>query len=221
MIKLPTLDDLSPLKELLYEYHDAAIIHARQHFDESKHRYDVPGFFAVHVRSKLHDLLEPEISTYGFSIDTSTGSLIIVYKNFLIKEYKAYNGMIPLPGRDSKTRLRFLNHNGKVLPWPQRLPGFEAPADVQDGAKIHLISYYDLTSKYGLAWLKIACPLSVTSAGIECLWNEIVENPLSKLQPQGESAQERPDIHITLLKDGMIEEDSDLEEDSENASGLG
>src|SRR5258708_18911559 len=71
-----------------------------RHFDESKHRYDVPGFFAVHVRSKLHDLLEPESLSYGFSIDTSTGSLIIAYKNFLIKEYKAYNGMLPIPGRD-------------------------------------------------------------------------------------------------------------------------
>lgn len=220
MIKLPTFDDLSPFKELLYEFHDAAIIDARQHFNENKHRYDVPGFFAVHVRSKLHDLLEPECSSYGFSVDTSTGSLIIAYKNFLIKEYKAYNGMIPFPGRESKARLQFLNHNGKVLPWPQRLPGFESTADVQDGAKIHLISYYDLTSKYELAWLKIACPRSATSTGIDCLWNEVVENPLSKLQPQKESAKERPDIHITLLKDDMIEEDSDLEEDSENASGL-
>ncbi len=220
MIKLPAFDDLSPLKELLYEYHEAAIIDAMRHFDESKHRYDVPGFFAVHVRSKLHDLLEPESLSYGFSIDTSTGSLIIAYKNFLIKEYKAYNGMLPIPGRDNKARLRFLNHNGKVLPWPQRLPGFEDPEGLQDGAKIHLISYYDLTPKYGFAWLKIACPLSITSAGILCFWNEIVENPLSKFQSQKDSAQERPDIHITLLKDAMIEEDSDFEEDNENASGL-
>lgn len=221
LINFPTFEDLSPLKELLYEYHDASIIDARLHFDECNHRYDVPSFFAVHVRSKLQDLLEAESSSYGFSIDTSTGSLIITFKNYLIKEYKAYNGMIPFPGRDNKTRLRFLNHNGKVLPWPQRLPGFETTADDQDGAKIHLISYYDLTSKYELAWLKIACPLSATSTGIECLWNEVVENPLSKLQSQKESAKERPDIHITLLKGDMIEEDSDLKEDSENASGLG
>jgi hypothetical protein len=221
LIKLPTLHDVSPLDDLLYEYHDAAIIHVRQHFDESKHQHDVPGFFAGHVRAKLQVLLESESSTYGFTIDTSTGSLIIAYNNFLIKVYKAYNGMIPPPGRDSKTRIRFLNHNGKVHSWPERLPGFEVTADDQDRAKIHLISYYDLTSKYGLAWLKIACPLSVTSAGIDCLWNEFVDNPLAKLQPQKETAQERPDIHITLLKDGMIEEENDLEEDGENTSGLG
>ena len=221
MITIPSFEALSPLKELLYEYHDAAIIDARQHFDESKHRYDVPGFFAVHVRSKLQDLLESECASYGFSFDTSTGGLIIAYKNFLIKVYKAYNGMMPLPGRENKARILFLNHNGKVLSWPQRLPGFEVADGVQDGAKIHLVSYYDLTSKYELAWLKIACPLSVTSAGIQCLWNEVVENPLLMPNPQKASAQERPDIDITLLKGDIIEDESDLEEDSENASGLG
>lgn len=221
MITLPTFDELSPLKELLYEYHDAAIIDARQHFDESKHRNDVPGFFAVHVRSKLQDLLESECASYGVSFDTSNGGLIIVYKNFLIKVYKAYNGMMPIPSRENKARVLFLNHNGKVLSWPQRLPGFETKNEVQDCAKIHLVSYYDLTSKYELAWLKVACPLSVTSAGIQCLWNEVVENPLLKPNPQKESGQVRPDINITLLKGDMIEEESDLEEDSESASGLG
>ena len=223
MDKLPTFDELSPFKELLYVSLDAAIIDTRQHFTESKHRNDVPGFFAKHVRSKLHDLLEPECSRYGFSIDTSTGSFLIAYKDFLIKLYKAYNGMPPIPSKDNKARLQFLNHNRKVLPWPHRLPGFEDSECVQDGAKIHLISYYDLGLKYEFAWLKIACPQSVTSTGIECLWNEVVENPLSKMaaQPRKDSATERPDIRITLLtEDDAVEEDNDLEEDSDDSSGL-
>lgn len=219
-MQLPSIDDLSPLSELLCEFHHEAIAATKQHFVESKHRCEVPGFFAVHVRSTLHDLLEPEGSNYGFSLDTSTGSLIIVYKNFLIKEYKAYNGMIPRPGKESKARLRFLNHNGKLMSWPQRLPGFEDPAGVPDGARIHFISYYDLTSQNDLAWFKIACPLSVTSTGIACLWNESVEYSSLKPQPQKDLAEERPDLHITLLKETIIDEDSDLDEDDENVSGL-
>ena len=218
MNRLPTFEDVSPLKELLYECHDAAIIDTRQHFNESKHRYDVPGFFAVHVRSKLQDLLASECSNYKFAIDTSGGSFMIAYKDFLIKLYKAYNGMIPVPSKEHKTRLQFMNHNSKVLSWPQRLPGFEE--GVQDGAKIHLIAYYDLNSKYELAWLKIACPQSVTTSGIICLWDEIVENPLVKSQPQENLTTERPDLHIALLKDVVIENEEYLEEDTDEASGL-
>lgn len=219
-MQLPSIDDLSPLSELLCDFHREAIAATKQHFVESKHRYEVPGFFATHIRSTLHDLLEPEGPNYGFSLDTSTGSLIIVYKNFLIKEYKAYNGAIPRPGKENKARLRFLNHNGKVLAWPQRLPGFEDPADVPDGARIHFISYYDVTPQFDLAWFKIACPLSVTSAGIACLWNEVVEYSSLKPQPKKDVPKERPDLPITLLKEAIIEEDSDLEDDDENASGL-
>lgn len=224
MDTVSNFEDVSPFKELLYECLEAAIIDTRKHFEDSKHRYDVPGLFAKHVRSKLHDLLEPEATSYGFSIDTSTGSFLIAYKTFLIKLYKAYNGMLPIPSKDSKARLQFFKHNKKILPWPQPLPGFEdleKPALI--GAKIHLVAYYDLSSKYQFSWLKIACPLGVTSTGVECLWNELVENPLSKMgvQPQKRSIVERPDIPITLLtEDNVIMEDNDLEENIDDSSGL-
>jgi len=217
--KLPTFDDVSPFKELLFEDLDAAIIDTKQHFDVNKHRDDVPGFFAKHIRSKLHDLLEPEGPKYGFSIDTSTGSFLIAYKNFLIKLYKAYNGMPPLPSKDNRARLQFLNHNKVILPWPQRLPGFENSETVPEGARVHLLAYYDLGVKHEFAWLRIACPLSVTSTGIDCLWNKEVDNPLSDVakQPRKGSVTERPDIKISLLS----EEDNELEEENDESSGLG
>jgi hypothetical protein len=209
---LPTIDDVSPFKEILYEKLDSAILATRTHFDESKHRHDVPGFFAKHVRAKLQDLLEPEAENYTFSIDTSQGSFLIAYKNFLIRFYKAYNGMLPFPNRDSKSQLRFFNHNGSFIPWPQPLPGFETMAGISVVTRIHLIAYYDVSPRYDLSWLKIACPVAVSSCGVNCVWNELVENPLLRgnIPLKDHPRATRPDISFTLLQ-----------EDNDEASGLG
>ncbi|MBV9707135.1 MAG: hypothetical protein JO125_06980 [Chloroflexi bacterium] len=219
MNNLPTSDDVSAsLKELLYESYENAINRVKKHFDDSKHRYDVPGFFAKHVRSKYHDILEPHMQKHNFSIDTSTGSFIIVYRNFLIRHYKAYNGTFPLPSKDSKARLKFLNHNGKLFSWPQQLPGCEDQDYISKYPRIHLVSYYDLSSKYELAWLRIACPLSVTSVGIQWAWNEKI-NSLTEMsaQSQERSMTERADVLFTLRKDDVIvQDDDDLEETAED-----
>jgi hypothetical protein len=209
---LPTINDVSPFKELLYEKLDSAILTTKAHFDECKHRHDVPGFFAKHVRSTLQDLLEPEAENYAFSIDTSQGSFLIAYKNFVIRFYKAYNGMLPFPDRDSKSQLRFFNHNSSFIPWNQPLPGFETMAGISAATRIHLIAYYDVSPRYDLSWLKIACPVAVSSCGVNCFWNEPVENPLlhGSIQSKDNSRMTRPDISFTLLQ-----------EDNNEASGLG
>ena len=214
----PSFEDVSPFKELLYEKLASVILDTRAHFAESGHRHDVPGFFAKHVRSALQDSLEPEAETYAFSIDTSTGSFLIAYKQYLMKLYKAYNGMFPTPSRDNKARQRFLNHNQRLVSRPQ-LPGFEEVGGISTSARIHLIAYYDLDSKHNLAWLRIACPLSVTASGVDWLWNKPVESsPFSVgIQPKEYSTQERPDIPYSLLE----EDNDDLAEDSDDSSELG
>jgi hypothetical protein len=214
----PKPEDVSSLIEHLYDCLHAAIISTRQHFVENNHRHDVPGFFAVHIRSTLQDLLEPEMGVIGFSIDTSGGSFLISYKNFIIKFSKAYNGMLRIPSRERKAQVRFLNHNRFILPNSQQLPGFEDIKDVQVGEKIHLVAFYDLTSSYEFAWLKYACPLMYTSSGIHCLWEETFSSSLSKenVQPQKQVSKERPDIVLSLIEDDDIAvEDDDLAEDDD------
>jgi hypothetical protein len=208
---LPTIDDVGPLKELLYEKLDSAILSTRAHFVESRHRADVPGLFAKHVRSYLQDLLEPEAETYEFSIETPAGSFLVIYKNFVVRLYKAYNGKLPHPRRDSKSQLQFFNHNSKNIPWEQLLPGFETLFRVSAGARVHLIAYYDVGPKSELSWLRIACPLLVSSSGINCLWNELIENPLTSgaIQPKEHPKTTRPDIPFTLLEEDDLAEDND------------
>jgi hypothetical protein len=214
---LPTIDDVGPLKELLYEKLDSAILSSRAHFAESRHRADVPGLFVKHVRSYLQDLLEPEAETYEFSIETPIGSFLVIYKNFVIRLYRAYNGKLPPPRRDSKSQLQFFNHNSKIVPWTQPLPGFETLSRVPAGARIHLIAYYDIGPKSELSWLRIACPLSVSSSGIDCLWNELIESPLTSgaIQPKEHPKTTRPDIPFTLV------EEDDLAEDNDDSTELG
>lgn len=219
MNRLPTLEDLSPFKELLYESLNSAILATSEHFKVSNHHHEQPGFFANHVRSKLYDILLPEANSYNFSIDQSSGSFLVYYKEFVIKLYKAYQGMIPLPGKENRARLLFLNHNSSLFS-NLSLPGFEALDGPFSGNRVHLIAYYDITIKYGsskidcvLAWLRIACPQMVAHSGIDCFWDEAVVDLLSasNVSAQGQSTAKREDLTFTLHEDDLAEDDDSSE----------
>jgi hypothetical protein len=212
---VPSIDDLSPFKELLSQKLTSAILDSKQHFVESGHRQDIPGFFAKHVRSELQTSLEPYSDEYGFSIDTSNGSFLIYYRGYIIRLYKAYNGRMPAPSRERKTLWRFFNHNGSSVSRPQ-LPGFESQSSISLGAKIHLIAYYDVDSKLELIWLRIAFPLRVMPSGIDCLWDDSVDPSGSGETPPStttKSETPRPDLAYPLLEDGDIFVDDDSLED--------
>jgi len=218
----PSFDEVSPFKELLYQRLRDAIIDTNRHFKESGHRYNAPSLFARHVSSLLHDNLETEAANYGFAIDTSTGAFLIYYKQFIIRFYKACKGVIP-QNRDSKAWRCFINHNRELVSIPE-LPGFEGLGGSISGTKVHVVAYYEVDAEYELLWLRMTSPRSITSAGIDCVWNEEVEISLAGegTQSQQQSTGPRPDLPF-ILKEGnnSFAEDDDSIEDDNDATELG
>jgi hypothetical protein len=214
--RLSNFADLSPFKELLYQKLVDAIIETKRHFEVSDHRYDDSGFFARHVRAKLRELLEPLSDEYNFIIDTTSGSFVIRYKHFVIKLYKAYNGLFPPLNKENKARIRFINHNRNFFAHLE-LPGFEGLGGAYAGLRVHLFAYYDVMPSMAFSWLRIACPRCVISTGIDWDWDNLVQGSAYPIDAEQNDylLTERPDIPYTLIDDNSAQIDG-LSEDEDN-----
>jgi hypothetical protein len=215
---LPSIGDVSPFKELLYEKLADVIIECSSHFKASGHNFARPGFFAYHVRSQLADVLSDIADLHDFRVELSTAGFLIYYKKFVIKFYKAYQGTIP-PLRDSKAQQLFFSHNSRMFS-QLSLPGFGISDNSSSEPVVHLIAYYDVdlgledtSVNWSLAWLRMACPLAVVQNSVRYLWDEPVGGPQG--EDRGSAGKpitgpQRPDLGYSRIEDDELLSDDEL-----------
>lgn len=216
MLRIPseeeTFERLGPLKDLMYETLEAAVIAAKGHFEVNygDHRFESSQFFSNHVREKFFVMLRPLAETYDFSVvDVPSCSFLLTSGPFVCKLFKAFNGEIPSPG-SRKALLKYYKQNGRLLPpYQSTLPGvdFETKEPFLSPTTVHLVAYYDVSAHHELAWLKIACPKYATASHVDCFWDKLVPNPLESggfsIQ---HSVEERKDLSFTLRREDISTE---------------
>jgi len=184
------LTDLAGIMPELYDALEGAAFTSRDLFAQKNRDVD-PYYHASTFRYEAKTLLEAR----GFVLkDLANNGLHLVHQQYQLKILKADQGRVPCPG-DSKPKREyylqtsFLVETGVIgLRQLQIIP-------------VNLLLIWDVTPKYALADLELACPQSGDSErdSAEVYWRITIPHPAQSYSPPPPApADYEDDLDITL-----------------------
>lgn len=195
------LRDLSEFTPPLYSAFEGAISIVREFFDDPSNEFDL-WYYCNSVRYQTKRLLKAE----GFPMeDFSNTGLCLRYGRYRLRMFKAYRGMVPVPGISLTRQLFYCQLPLQMPPLP---PLLQLLADMQGGI-VNLLLVWEPKPNYDLARLSYALPKYGSRNVARVHWLHEIPHPALSLAPDEMTAAddiddleiERPDEEATGTDD--------------------
>jgi hypothetical protein len=187
------LKDLDPLRPVLFRVFEAALLEAREFFDERNARKD-PYLFPHLVRYSVKQYLASRgLEAVECEMEELANSgLSLVYEGYHLRILKSIGGKLPPPGYSL----------AKQAFWAQQMP-FPFAAPVAITPVLNLLILWDVTPQYDLAGLWVACPKSgVTASSVEAYWCVPIPPALPAALPLLDTPEDLPITRKELGRTG-------------------